>query len=453
MRAARPKSPGRLQEVLGDQHPSEMIMAPQGVQNPAYNPLHFFYNFNLAWWTITRPRNREMSITRMKSQAAVIIPAAGFGTRMGTAEPKQYLLLGGKPIIIHTVLAFIQNPHITDIIVVVPKDRVEQTERLFSRHRIPTKSLQVIAGGPRRQDSVYQGLIALAPENDIVLVHDGARPLISQDVINRCYNGAAKWGAVIAAVPVKDTLKKAESGGNVASTVNRENLYQAQTPQAAKTSLLLRAYEENGDIDVTDESSLLEKTDIPVVIVEGSETNIKVTRPEDLSLAAKILRENNSTMRIGHGYDAHRFAEGRKLVLGGITIPYSRGLDGHSDADVLTHALCDAILGAQGAGDIGKHFPDSDDRFKDIYSIKLLEDVIATTHTNNYLLGNADITVVCQVPKLAPYIEEIKNLLRSVCKSGPDSINVKATTTEKMGFTGREEGISCHAVVLLHPAS
>lgn len=385
----------------------------------------------------------------MKPQAAVIIPAAGFGTRMRCTEPKQYLLLSGKPIIVHTVEAFIENQYITDIIVVVPQSRVEETEQLFNSHQISATYVKVVAGGPRRQDSVFLGLKALPPENDIVLVHDGARPLISQDVINRCYEGAVIHGSAIAAVPVKDTLKKSGKSKKISATVNRENLYQAQTPQATQKHLLLQAYRANGDTDVTDESSLLEKANIPVTIVEGSETNIKVTRPEDLRLAEKIITKEVPTMRIGHGYDAHRFAEDRKLVLGGITIPHSHGLAGHSDADVLTHALCDAILGAMGAGDIGKHFPDSDAAFKNIYSIKLLKEVIATAHKNGYTLGNADITVVCQTPKLAPHIDEMKNVLSKSCDITPDAINIKATTTETMGFTGRKEGISCHAVVLL----
>ena len=388
----------------------------------------------------------------MKTQAAVIIPAAGFGTRMGSAEPKQYLLLAGKPIIVHTVSAFIQNPNITDIVVVVPKDRVKQTESLLSEHQIFTDSVTVVPGGRRRQDSVYLGLMALPSDNTIILVHDGARPLIPQAVIDRCYEGAVQRGAVIAAIPVKDTLKKAEPDGAVLATVDRKELFQAQTPQAAQKELLLSAYKANGDIDVTDESSLLEKANIPVTIVEGAETNIKVTRPEDLSLAEKIITQKGSMMRIGHGYDAHRFAKGRKLVLGGVTIPHSHGLAGHSDADVLTHALCDAILGALGAGDIGKHFPDSDAAFKDIYSIKLLREVMDTARKEGYSLGNADITIVCQAPKIAPHIDDMKNLLLHCCNSAADSINIKATTTEKMGFTGRQEGISCHAVVLLQPS-
>ncbi|TKB07667.1 2-C-methyl-D-erythritol 4-phosphate cytidylyltransferase [Desulforhopalus sp. IMCC35007] len=385
----------------------------------------------------------------MKPQAAVIIPAAGFGTRMQCAEPKQYLQLSHKPVIIHTVEAFVFNPHIHEIVLVVPEDRVEKTKNLLVQHNLSAEKIKVIAGGRRRQDSVYLGLLALSPVNNIILVHDGARPLISQDVIDRCYKGALLQGAVIAAVPVKDTLKKSSADGTITATINRDSLYQAQTPQAIQRDLLLRAYKENGTLDVTDEASLLEKAGIPVVIVEGSETNIKITRPEDLSLAEKILRKKQVTMRIGHGYDAHRFSKERPLVLGGITIPHSHGLAGHSDADVLTHALCDAILGATGAGDIGKHFPDSDDAFKDIYSIKLLEKVISDTREKGYIVGNVDITVVCQEPKLRPYIEAMTALIAGCCGVPSEEINIKATTTEKMGFTGRQEGISCHAVVLL----
>ncbi|BHH85751.1 2-C-methyl-D-erythritol 4-phosphate cytidylyltransferase [Desulforhopalus sp. 52FAK] len=385
----------------------------------------------------------------MKAKAAVIIPAAGFGSRMRSSEPKQYLQLGSKPIIIHTVTAFLLNPHIEKIIVVVPKDRLDQTKLLLGQHQLSTSSVTVVPGGVRRQDSVYQGLKEINDDTDIVLVHDGARPLISQEVITRCYHGAIENGAVIAAIPVKDTLKKSADGNKVGKTVDREHLFQAQTPQAIQTHLLLKAYDLNGDKDVTDESSLLERANTPVSIVEGSETNIKVTRPEDLILAETILSQASNTMRIGHGYDAHRFTEDRDLTLGGVTIPHSHGLAGHSDADVLTHALCDAILGALGEGDIGKHFPDSDAAFKDIYSIELLKDVIKTMANKGFTLGNGDITVVCQAPKLAPHIDKMKELLTRCCNAEAGAINIKATTTEKMGFTGREEGISCHAVVLL----
>lgn len=213
---------------------------------------------------------------------------------MGSAEPKQYLLLGDKPIIIHTIGAFLSSSYISDIIVVVPKTRVVQTEDLLQEYKVASSSVTVVAGGARRQDSVYLGLLALSGSNDVVLVHDGARPLVSQGVIDRCYKGAVKHGAVIAAVPVKDTLKKVQQDNTVVATVDRTCLFQAQTPQAARHELLLAAYEGNGDRDVTDESSLFERANIPVTIVEGSETNIKVTRPEDLVLAETIFQQRSA---------------------------------------------------------------------------------------------------------------------------------------------------------------
>ncbi len=369
-------------------------------------------------------------------------------------QPKQYLHLGGVPILLHTARAFIENPHIQELIVVVPADRIKQTSELFKQYHIQYDGLRIVAGGKRRQDSVLNGLRATSDDCDIVLIHDGARPLVSQAVIDRCYNGAITDGAVIAAVPVKDTLKKIEKNSRISGTIDRSNLYQAQTPQAFRKELLVRAYQQNGEEDVTDESSLLEKATIPVTIVEGSETNLKITRPEDLALAEQIITNSRQPdVKIGHGYDAHRFAEQRPLVLGGVTIEHSHGLAGHSDADVLTHALCDALLGALGAGDIGKHFPDSDDAFKNIYSIKLLKKVIQFSADKGYTLSNADITVVCQAPRLAQHIEKMRALLAKTCKTELQHINIKATTTEKVGFTGRKEGISCHAVVLLQSCS
>lgn len=372
---------------------------------------------------------------------------------MNLDHPKQYHLLAGIPILVHTVRAFIDHPDIDRIVVVVPADFMDETLALFLRYQLNNKNVTTIEGGRRRQDSVQAGLDVLDDQTAIVLVHDGARPLVDRKLIDRCYWGAVKHGACIAAIPVKDTLKRGDAAGMITATIDRTSLWQAQTPQAARKELLALAFTQNwqnGDADATDEASLLEQAAIAVSLVEGAETNIKITRPEDLLLAEKILHQQlQPTMRIGHGYDAHRFAENRKLVLGGITIPHSHGLVGHSDADVLTHALCDAILGALGQGDIGRHFPDSEAKFAGVYSITLLDHVIALAQEQGYVLSNADITVICQTPRLAPFLEQMRELLGRTCCIAPSALNIKATTTEKMGFTGRKEGISSHAVVLL----
>lgn len=386
----------------------------------------------------------------MDHKAAVIIPAAGSGTRMKLNHPKQYHQIAGAPILVHTLQAFLACPFIGQLIVVVPADKLEETPELLNEFRINDPRVSVIAGGKRRQDSVFEGLMQVKPEFRTVLVHDGARPLIQQQLIENIFKEATAHGAAIAAIPVKDTLKKGDENHLIAETISRDNLWHAQTPQAAHVGLLKKAYAENGDNDVTDEASLLENAKIPVILVEGSETNIKVTRPEDLHIAEKFL--NNAmkpTFRIGHGFDAHRFAEDRKLVLGGVTIPHTMGLAGHSDADVLTHAVCDALLGAIGAGDIGKHFPDSSAEFKDIYSITLLERVVQDVQAASYEIANMDITVVCQAPKLAAHIPEMVQTIAKATNTAPEQINIKATTTEKMGYTGRKEGISAHAVALL----
>ncbi len=384
------------------------------------------------------------------SLVVAIIPAAGSGSRMGLDHPKQYHSLVGIPILVHTVRAFVNSSSVDKVVVVVPADRVEFTDLLLEEYGLSNDALQVIAGGRRRQDSVKAGLDVLDRDVEIVLVHDGARPLVTQQLIADCCDAVSKYGAAIAAVPVKDTLKKGDVDKRILCTVDRADLWQAQTPQAARVSLLQAAYAAAGDSDVTDEASLLELAGTGVHLVEGSETNIKITRPDDLIIAEKIMQPSNTpVMRIGHGYDAHKFAENRDLVLGGVKVLFEMGLAGHSDADVLTHALCDAILGALGAGDIGSHFPDSDQEFKNIYSISLLKQVIKLVEERGFILSNADVTVVCQKPKLANYIEKMQEILAEACLVKTNQVNVKATTTEKMGFTGRMEGISCHAVVLL----
>ena len=292
------------------------------------------------------------------------------------------------------------------------------------------------------------------PAIKLIMVHDAARPLIDEATIIRCRDAAIDHGAAIAAIPVKDTLKKATGTKHIEQTVDRGQLWQAQTPQAMQRFVLELSFAKamrDGFIG-TDEASLVEAAHMPVCLVDGSERNLKITRPEDLDLAAAMLTEKHP-MKIGHGFDAHRLVPGRKLILGGVTIDYALGLDGHSDADVVAHALTDALLGALGAGDLGRHFPDTDPQYKGIDSLLLLTKVHQLAHDRHLCVGNADITIVCQRPKLAPYLEQMQANLAHCCQVAPTAINIKATTTEQMGFTGRGEGIATHAVVLLRSSN
>lgn len=393
-----------------------------------------------------------MSEARSQHKAGVIVPAAGFGTRMQSDRPKQFLELSGEPILCRTIKAFLHCPAIDCIVIPVAPDWKQQVHTLLKQN-FPGRDIErlvVTEGGATRQLSVESGLKALPGDITLVLVHDGARPLISTELINRCLGGARVHGAVIAAIPVNDTLKQVDTAHTIIRTVDRNRLYRAQTPQAAQRHLLEKAYQiaRQNDFCGTDEASLLEHASIPVTLVAGEEQNIKITRPGDLQIAAKLLGEQKM-MRIGHGFDAHRLVEGRPLILGGEHIDFSHGLLGHSDADVLTHALIDALLGAIAEGDIGAHFPDSDSRFKGINSLKLLEQTVALVEEKQYVVVNADLTVICQQPKLAPYLERMRRHLAAACKSSVTCINIKATTTEHMGYTGRGEGIGAHAVVLL----
>lgn len=353
---------------------------------------------------------------------------------------------------VRTCLAFLELEMVHTVAVAVPADFLEHTTALLHSHLSSThwQRLRITVGGTTRQQSVRAGLAALPKEIELVLVHDAARPLVDRATILRCLDGAVRHGAVIAAVPVKDTLKRVDENGLITATIDRTQLWQAQTPQAARRSLLELAFaraEQVGFVG-TDEAALLEAAGIPVRVVAGSERNGKITLNEDLRVAEALLAKE-STMKIGHGFDAHRLVAGRDLILGGVTIDFELGLDGHSDADVVAHALTDAFLGALGAGDIGRHFPDSDPQYKGIDSLLLLSRAQELTEQQGFRLGNADITIVCQRPKLAPHLATMQANLARCCKVEPQTVNIKATTTEHMGYTGRGEGIAAHAVVLL----
>lgn len=371
---------------------------------------------------------------------------------MGGETPKQFLRLCGKPILVRTLEAFVQAGCFQSLLLTVPKAHISEAKDLLVQYSLDSKC-RIVPGGETRQASVLAGLEALDSSIGVVLVHDGVRPLVSQSIILSCLDAVRAHGAAITAIKVKDTLKEA-SCQEIVRTVDRERLWRAQTPQGARVDLLLHAYQSacRENFSGTDEASLLERSGCPVLIVEGSETNIKITLPEDIAMAEALLRSQQATapsFKIGHGYDAHRLVSDRALILGGVNIPHSLGLLGHSDADVLTHALCDALLGAIGAGDIGRHFPDTDCQYKGIDSLKLLAHVVAQVAECGFVLSNADITVVAQRPKLAAHLPQMQQNLAEVCQVLSSAINIKATTTESMGFAGREEGIACHAVVLV----
>ena len=387
--------------------------------------------------------------------AVAIIPAGGFGRRMGADLPKQFLEVGGLPILVHTVKAVQRSSFIKSIIIAVPADHVDQVWELVSRYDLSLVT-GVVVGGATRQDSVQAGLAAVSDGTDLVVVHDGVRPLVDPGLVDACVQKAAETGAAMLAVPVKDTLKKAK-GGIVGTTVDRRNLWQAQTPQVAGVATMRRAFDSAvaDGFQGTDEASLLERIGVEVSLVMGSDQNIKITRSEDLALAKAFLGKGSGggmamgALRVGHGYDAHQLVEGRALVLGGVNIPFDRGLSGHSDADVLLHALCDAILGAAGMGDIGRHFPDSDPAYKGISSLVLLAEVVKKSSEAGFRLGNADMTVIAQEPRLAPYIDKMRENISCCVDIDFSCLNIKATTTEQMGFVGRGEGIAAHAVVSL----
>lgn len=370
---------------------------------------------------------------------AVIIAAAGSGKRMGSSVPKQFLKIEGKPVLIKTALAFSANSFVDGFFVVTGKDYVEETVALVADLE---KYKGVVEGGKERQDSVYNGILALKDEYDYVLVHDGARPFISQDVIDRVIEQMVETGTAVAAVPVKDTIKTIREDETFAETLKRDELRAIQTPQGFSVDLLKMAYEKAFAENYygTDDAVLVERMGYPVHMVLGDYSNLKITTKEDMPME----------VRIGSGYDVHKFEEGRKLILGGVEVPYEMGLLGHSDADVLVHAIMDALLGAAALGDIGRHFPDTDPQYKGISSIKLLEHVGMLLENEGYSVGNIDATIIAQAPKLLPYIENMKKTVAETLKISHNKVNVKATTTEKLGFTGRKEGIAAEAVCILN---
>jgi len=406
---------------------------------------------------------------RKKSVFAIIV-AAGSGNRCPGPRAKQFLKLQGKPIYTWSVKTFQETPCVAGIIVVGPDNDDEALLEMQDLSKTFPKILKVVAGGSSRTESVSNGITALHLSSDIsandpVLIHDGVRPLITSDLINRVADQVTPSQIAIPTTTPIATVKKIV-GQTITKTINRETTGLAQTPQGIPWALLREAiifWRNNPMVAITDEGSLIEnlpsekRGKITMMNVPGDADNLKITFPKDLQRAEAILSERKKLqddifdtpyqprIATGFGYDVHAFAPNRKLILGGIEIPHYLGLDGHSDADVLIHALVDAILGAIGEGDIGLHFPDSDPAHKNRCSLDFLEKTMLLVRQRKFYLEAADITVVAEQPKLKPHIPEMQTQLRKSIAL-PCQVNIKATTSEGLGFTGRREGIAAYAV-------
>lgn len=383
-----------------------------------------------------------------------IVVAAGRGTRLGLPYNKVFFRLAGRSVLSRSLDALCASGLLEGIVLVLAQEDRERYDRLVEREGACPLVRSVVDGGGTRQESVYRGLCALPAGADIVAVHDAARPFVSVDILEKTIESARRFGSGVISVPVKDTIKQVNQSGLAFRTLERERLRAVQTPQTFRKELLLEAYRcaQEQARTATDDASLVEALTGSVHLVEvpQGERNIKLTTPEDLKLFE--ARQSQSVHRVGTGYDVHRLAPGRKLVLCGVEIPFEKGLLGHSDADVATHALMDALLGAMGEGDIGRMFPDSDPQYQDACSLDLLAEVVARMEEHLLFVVNCDLTIVAQRPKLAAYVPEMRMNLARVLKRPVEVVNVKATTTEGLGFEGEGLGMSAQAIALLDSA-
>ena len=391
----------------------------------------------------TPARRQQGQVCRLQKTISAVLVAAGSSTRMGF--DKLSFDLGGETVLHRSIRAFDQCPQIGEIVLVAGKNRAFVEQQAVGC----TKPVQIVAGGATRAESAKNGV--LAAHGELVAVHDAARPFVSPAVI------AAVLEAAAPAVPVKDTIKQAVPGDGktvpeaclVRSTPDRSTLYAVQTPQCFDRAQYLAALQEL-DAEkarlVTDDCSLFELTGRSVQLTQGDYANLKITTREDLP---RPVQKDETRMRIGHGYDVHRLVEGRKLILGGVEIPFEKGLLGHSDADVLTHAVMDAVLGAAALGDIGQHFPDNDPAYAGADSLGLARHVARILSEHDYRVENIDATILCQRPKLAPHIPAMRANLAAAFGLPVDAVSVKATTEEHLGFTGEGLGIAAHAVALI----
>jgi 2-C-methyl-D-erythritol 4-phosphate cytidylyltransferase/2-C-methyl-D-erythritol 2,4-cyclodiphosphate synthase len=390
-----------------------------------------------------------------------IIAAGGRGQRFGGARPKQLLSVAGRPVLERSVAAFLTHPSIDEIVVALPAELADDPPGYL---RGTSKPLRIVAGGPRRQDSVASAFRAASERSDMIVIHDAARPFASAALIARTIAAAAESGAALAAVQARDTVKQgllspaaaAPRSGDVwivEATLPRESIFLAQTPQAFRREVLRDAIALGGE--ATDEAALAERAGHLVRIVEGEVSNMKITTPDDLAVAETLARgghDEGTVARVGTGYDLHKLVEGRPLILGGVTIPFERGLSGHSDADAVCHAITDAVLGAAAAGDIGRHFPDTDPQWQGASSVGLLKRAAALVRERGYKIANVDVVVIAERPKLAPWVEPMRASVGQALGLTTDCVSIKGKTNEGVGELGRGEAIAAHAVALLRRA-
>jgi len=393
-------------------------------------------------------------------KAAAVIAAGGTGIRMNSRVPKQFLELAGKPILLRTIESISSLEEVAGIIVALPPEHIEEAESILRRQPLQ-KEVRCVSGGPNRQESVRCGVAYVGPDADVIMVHDAVRPLCDREVMERVLDEAWKKGAAVPCLPATETIQRVSRKGRVLSTPPRQELHSIQTPQAFHAGILKSALDkahQEGFLG-TDESSVVRWAGHPVVVVPGSPDNIKITRPLDLEIAELLISKklgkregitmHESGLRIGHGIDYHRLVEGRRLILGGVEISYEKGLDGHSDADVLSHAVCDAVLGAAGLGDIGRHFPDTDPSNRDRSSLEFLREVKEKIEAAGWSIRNVDATLLAQQPRLAPHMPGMRKNIAESLGLDTEEVNIKATTTEGLNAEGRGEGMSAQAIALL----
>ncbi|MEX2648543.1 MAG: bifunctional 2-C-methyl-D-erythritol 4-phosphate cytidylyltransferase/2-C-methyl-D-erythritol 2,4-cyclodiphosphate synthase [Alphaproteobacteria bacterium] len=373
-----------------------------------------------------------------------LIVAAGRGTRFGDAVPKQYQIIAGRALLAHGARSFVDHSEIAGVRVVIHPDDRPRYDAAMSG--LPL--LEPVAGGPTRQESTRLGLESLVPvAPDRVLVHDGARPLVRPALIDGVLAALDDAVGAVPALPVTDALKRDTGGRSVAESVDRSGLWRAQTPQGFRFAELLGAHRAHAGGDWPDDAAIVQAAGHAVALVLGDEDNVKVTGPEDLGRVARLMTVVET--RVGFGFDVHRFGPGDHVMIGGVRVGHDHGLVGHSDADVALHAVVDALLGALGAGDLGQHFPPSDVHWRGADSALFVAEARRLIEAAGAEVGNVDLTVIGERPRIGPHRDAIRGRIAGLLGIEPGRVNVKATTTERLGFAGREEGLAAQAAATL----